>query len=120
MILRLYYHFRLFSLLFELLSRAVTFTLQTSYLIDGDQCFQLDPPTSPFVREAFQRYDEGAPMTAIRDWLNEQEVKNTRGQKRTYNSAQHILNNRRYIGEYIYRDIVVPDGIFAIVPPRLR
>ena len=35
----------------------------------------------PFVREAFQRYDEGATMTQIRDWLNEQGVKNTRGQK---------------------------------------
>lgn len=67
----------------------------------------------------FQRYDEGATMTAIRDWLNEQGVKNTRGQKMTYNSIQHLLNNRRYIGEYTYRDIVVPDGIPAIVPQDL-
>ena len=58
-------------------------------------------------------------MTAIRDWLNEQGVKNTRGQKMTYNSVQHLLNNRRYIGEYTYRDIVVPDGIPAIVPQDL-
>jgi len=34
----------------------------------------------------------------------------------TYNSVQHLLNNRRYIGEYVYREIVVPDGIPAIVP----
>lgn len=58
-------------------------------------------------------------MTQIRDWLNEQGVKNTRGQKMTYNSIQHLLNNRRYIGEYTYRDIVVPDGIPAIVPQDL-
>lgn len=58
-------------------------------------------------------------MTQIRDWLNEQGVKNTRGQKMTYNSVQHLLNNRRYIGEYTYRDIVVPDGIPAIVPQDL-
>ena len=32
---------------------------------------------------------------------------------------QHLLNNRRYIGEYTYRDIVVPDGIPAIVPQDL-
>ena len=37
----------------------------------------------------------------------------------TYNSIQHLLNNRRYIGEYTYRDIVVPDGIPAIVPQDL-
>lgn len=94
-------------------------TRPIGYLIDSDQCFQLDPLTAPFVREAFQRYDEGATMTAIRDWLNEQGVKNTRGQKMTYNSVQHLLNNRRYIGEYTYRDIVVPDGIPAIVPQDL-
>lgn len=94
-------------------------TLPIGYQIDSDQCFQLDPLTAPFVREAFQRYDEGATMTAIRDWLNEQGVKNTRGQKMTYNSVQHLLNNRRYIGEYTYRDIVVPDGIPAIVPQDL-
>ena len=94
-------------------------TLPIGYQIDSDQCFQLDPLTAPFVREAFQRYDEGATMTAIRDWLNEQGVKNTRGQKLTYNSVQHLLNNRRYIGEYAYRDIVVPGGIPAIVPQDL-
>ena len=94
-------------------------TRPIGYLIDDDQCFQLDPLTAPFVREAFQRYDEGATMTQIRDWLNEQGVKNTRGQKMTYNSIQHLLNNRRYIGEYTYRDIVVPDGIPAIVSQDL-
>ena len=94
-------------------------TLPIGYQIDSDQCFQLDPLTAPFVREAFQQYDEGATMTQIRDWLNGQGVKNTRGQKMTYNSIQHLLNNRRYIGEYTYRDIVVPDAIPAIVPQDL-
>ena len=58
-------------------------------------------------------------MKEIRDYLNEQGVKNTRGQPLTYNSVQHLLNNRRYIGEYTYRDIVVPDGIPTIVPQDL-
>ena len=46
-------------------------------------------------------------------------MKNARGQKMTYNSVQHLLNNRRYIGEYTYREIVVPDGIPAIVSQDL-
>lgn len=92
-------------------------TLPIGYQIDSDQCFRLDPLTASFVREAFQRYNERATMTVIRDWLNEQGVKNTRGQKMTYNSIQHLLNNHRYMGEYTYRDIVVPDGILAS-PPR--
>ena len=58
-------------------------------------------------------------MTQIRDWLNEKGVRNTRGQSMTYNSVQHLLNNRRYIGEFCYRDVLVPDGIPAIVPQDL-
>ena len=91
-------------------------TLPIGYTIDSEQYFQLDPLTAPFVLEAFKRYAEGATMKEIRDYLNQQGVKNTRGQPLTYNSVQHLLNNRRYIGEYTYRDIVVPEGIPAIVP----
>ena len=93
-------------------------TVPVGYTVDSEQHFQIDPLTAPFVREAFQRYAEGATMKQLRDWLNEQGVKNTRGREMSYNSIQHLLNNRRYIGEYTYRDIVVPDGIPAIVPPR--
>ena len=35
------------------------------------------------------------------------------------NSVQRMLSNRRYMGEYTFRDIVVPDGIPAIVPKEL-
>ena len=54
------------------------------YMIDSDQHFQPDPLTAPFVLDTFKRYDEGATMTEIRDWLNEHELKNTRGQKMTF------------------------------------
>jgi site-specific DNA recombinase len=94
-------------------------TRPIGYMIDSDQHFQPDPLTAPFVLDIFKRYDEGATMTEIRDWLNEHELKNTRGQKMTFNSVQHILSNRRYIGEFQFRDVVVPDGIPAIVPQDL-
>ena len=32
---------------------------------------------------------------------------------------EHLLKNRRYIGEFKYRDIVIPDGIPAIIPQDL-
>lgn len=89
------------------------------YVIDSEQYFQIDPLTAPFVLEAFKRYDEGATMTQIRDWLNEKGIKNTRRQEITYNSIQHMLNNRRYIGEYSYREVIIPDGIPAIIPKDL-
>lgn len=89
------------------------------YVIDAEQHFRIDPLTAPFVLEAFKRYDGGETISSIMNWLNEQGLTNTRGQKMTFNSVGHILHNRRYIGEFRYRDVVVPDGIPAIVPQDL-
>ena len=36
--------------------------------------------------------------------------------KITRNRRNHLLKNRRYMGEYSYRDVVREDGIPAIVP----
>lgn len=94
-------------------------TVPIGYRIDSEQHFQIAPLKAPFVLEAFKRYDEGATMTQIRDWLNAQGVKNSRGQPITYNNIQRLLSNRRYIGEYSYRSIIVPDGIPMIVPKEL-
>lgn len=94
-------------------------TLTLGYKIDEEQYFQIDEATAPFVTEAYKRYDDGSTMTEIRDWLNEQGVKNTRGKPMNYSSVQHLLSNRRYIGEYVYREIVTPDGIPAIIPQDL-
>lgn len=94
-------------------------TLPIGYIIDEEQHFQIDPLTAPFVLEAFQKYDAGATMKELRDWLNEHGVRNKLGKPLNFNSIQHMLNNRRYIGEYKYRDIIIPDGIPAIVPDDL-
>ena len=94
-------------------------TLPIGYMIDEEQHFQIDPLTAPFILGVFKKYDKGATMTELRDWLNECGIKNTRGQSMKYNSIQHMLTNRRYIGEFKYRDVIVPDGIPAIVPQDL-
>jgi len=89
------------------------------YVIDQEQNFQIDLVKAPFVLDAFKMYDEGSTMSEIRDYLNEHNVLNNRGNPHTVNSVAKILKNRRYIGEYKYRDIVVPNGIPAIVPVDL-
>ncbi|WP_242955988.1 recombinase family protein [Faecalibacterium sp. An58] len=89
------------------------------YVIDAKQRFQPDFLTAPFVAEAFKRYNEGATMTEIRDWLNKHHVKNPRGGSMTYNTVQHMLNNRRYIGELKYRDILIADAIPPLVSAEL-
>lgn len=89
------------------------------YVIDKEQHFQIDPLTAPFVLEAFKRYDEGSTMKELVDYLTENGIRNVYGEKLNFNSIQRMLKNRRYIGEYSFRDIVVPDGIPAIVPKDL-
>ena len=89
------------------------------YTLDSERKFHIDPLTSPFVLESFRKYRDGLTMKEIRDWLNENGIKNPVGGAFTYNSVEHMLKNRRYIGELKFRDVVVPDAIPPIVPLEL-
>ncbi len=63
-------------------------------------------------------------MTA-RQWeqiannLKSRGIYNRKGREISENVISGILKNRRYIGEYRFRDIVTPGGIPAIVPQEL-
>ena len=89
------------------------------YTLDSERKFHIDPLTSPFVMESFKKYNEGSTMKEIRDWLNENGIKNPVGGAFTYNSVEHMLKNRRYIGELKFRDVVVPDAVPPIIPLEL-
>ena len=89
------------------------------YTLDSERKFHIDPLTSPFVLESFRKYNEGSTMKEIRDWLNEKGVKNQRGGLMTFNTIQHMLNNRRYIRELKYRNVLIPDAILSIVSAEL-
>ena len=94
-------------------------TLPIGYTTDKEQNYHIDLLTAPFVLEAYQNYDEGMTMSEIAAVLNQHEIKNTRGGRISIDNVASLLKNRRYTGEYIYRDIVVPNGIPAIVPKDL-
>lgn len=89
------------------------------YVIDNEQHFQIDPITAPIILDIFKLYSKGMSMQKIVNSLNEKEVKSSRGGKITLNIVNRILKNRRYIGEYIYRDVVQPDSIPAIISKDL-
>ena len=89
------------------------------YTLDSERKFHIDPLAFPFVLESFRKYRDGLTMKEIRDWLNENGIKNPVGGAFTYNSVEHMLKNRRYIGELKFRDVVVPDAIPPIVPLEL-
>ena len=94
-------------------------TIPIGFKVDEEKFFQIDPLKAPFVVEAFQRYNEGATMKELMNWLNDSGVTTNRNQKFTYNSIQKLLTNKRYIGENHFKDIVMPDSIPAIVDKDL-
>jgi len=89
------------------------------YTIDSDKHFQIDPLTSPIVLEAFKLYADGKTMKQIVDEFNERGLKPSSGGSFNLNNLNHLLKNRRYRGEYKYRDVVNIKGIPAIVPDEL-
>ena len=94
-------------------------TIPIGFKVDEEKFFQIDPLKAPFVVEAFRRYNEGATMKELMNWLNDSSVTTNRNQKFTYNSVQKLLTNKRYIGENHFKDIVMPDSIPAIVDKDL-
>ena len=94
-------------------------TLPLGYTIDSEQHFQIDPLVAPAVLEAFKRYAEGTSMTEIAQEMNAKGLRSAFGGKIGVDMVTRMLKNRRYIGEFKYRDIVHPRGIPPIIPDEL-
>ena len=84
-----------------------------------DRLYHIDPETAPIVQEIFTRYADGEPAEKIAASLNERGLRTRTGKPFVKNSFFQIFRNRRYIGEYRYKDIVTPGGIPAIVDQDL-
>jgi len=89
------------------------------YVKGEGQNYEIDPKLAPLVLECFTRYSEGKTIRSIVDWLNNSGVKGKRGSPVSINNVTTMLKNRRYIGEYIYSGVTIPDAIPAIVPTDL-
>lgn len=89
------------------------------YNIDANQFFVVDPIVAPHVLQAFKDYKDGMTILEITDKINLAGVRTKRGHRIDINAVTRMLHNRRYIGEYRYRNIVTPGGIPAIVPEKL-
>ena len=93
--------------------------LTLGYYADDEQYIHVDPLYVPVILDIFTMYDEGANIKEIRDYLNGKSIKPKNGKEFTYTMLDRILHNRKYIGEYSFKDVVIPDGIPAIVPKDL-
>ena len=89
------------------------------YRINSAQEYEIEPAGAAIVREIFQRYADGCSVREIVENLNRRGLRTSRGRTFTKNSFQNILQNRRYLGEYRYKDMVVENAIPSIITPEL-
>lgn len=89
------------------------------YYIDENQKLAVDKTLAPIVLEAFTMHADGYLIKDIVKRFNEKGVVTKYGKKISYNMVQYMLTNRKYIGEYRYNDIVIPDAVPVIVSKDL-
>ena len=100
------------------------------YYLDDEQRLQIDESKAPFVREIFQRYADGEMIKTIIADMNARGVGMTVRMKKKpgkkpytkplgYNNVRRMLSNRKYIGEYRFKDIVIEGAIPAIIDKDL-
>ena len=89
------------------------------YKIDENKHYQVDELTAPFVKEAFLMYVNGRQIKDIVKFLDDNEVRSSQGNKISKTAVTALLQNRKYIGEYSYRDVVVPNGVPSIISKEL-
>ena len=89
------------------------------YKIDENKHYQIDEFTAPIIQEAFIMYAGGVKAVEIVKFLCDKGVRSGHNKPITKSSLVAILQNRRYIGEYRYRDVIIPGGIPAIVDKEL-
>ena len=93
--------------------------LPLGYTTDSEQHYQIDPLTAPIVREIFERYADGETVKQIITSLNGRGLKTKLGKQFSNNSLHAMLKNRHFLGEYSYRDIIVPNAFPAIISNEL-
>ena len=94
-------------------------TITLGYKLTKDQKYIIDEELAPIVQEIFTRYADGETMIAIANEINRRGFRSAYGNGISFNVIHHMLKNRRYLGEYKYRDIVHKGTIPAIISEDL-
>lgn len=74
------------------------------YVVNEQQKYEVDPVTAPIVQEVFQRYANGETCAEIARDLTRRGLRNRSGKPFVSRSFYNMFNNRRYIGEFWYKD----------------
>ena len=84
-----------------------------------DKKYVINEETAPIVKEVFYKYANGATMKEICDSLNERQLKSSKKAAFNKGSLQRMLSNRKYLGFYIYEDIIIEGGMPQIIEQDL-
>jgi DNA invertase Pin-like site-specific DNA recombinase len=85
------------------------------YYTGSDKRYYIDEAGASTVRMIYEMYDQGHTYADIVNALNEQGRKTLRGSPFNKNSLGKILHNRRYIGDYVWDEIVIEGGMPQII-----
>lgn len=89
------------------------------FKVAPDRHYVVDPETAPIVVRIFEEYAAGKPVIDICESLNRQGIRTSRGGSFNKNSLRKMLQNKRYIGYYIYDGNETPGGMPRIVSDEL-
>lgn len=93
--------------------------LALGYVVGADKKYQIEPVGAKIVQDVFQMYADGQSATQIINRCNELGYRTARGNAFGKNSLHSVLKNESYIGTYKYMDVVIPNGMPAIISKEL-
>lgn len=89
------------------------------YKVDSERRYYVDEEEAKIVREIFERYASGETVTDIVQDLNRRKLTTSLGRPFNKNSLHRMLNNKRYIGYYLYKGQETPGGMPRIIEDEL-
>ena len=82
------------------------------YEKDADGKFRVIPEQAKIVRELYKRYESGASLRNLQDWLEENQIKTVLGESKwTTTSIKSILTNEKYCGDVLLQKTFIQDCI---------
>ena len=82
------------------------------YEKDTEGKFRVIPEQAEIVRELYKRYESGASLRNLQDWLEENQIKTVLGESKwTTTSIKSILTNEKYCGDVLLQKTFIQDCI---------
>jgi DNA invertase Pin-like site-specific DNA recombinase len=89
------------------------------YVSNKTQFFEIDPEAAPIVTDIFNRFASGETTKNILQNLRESGFTTKKGKPPTYSFITNLLKNRRYLGEYRFKETVVENAFTPLVTPEI-